>query len=50
MVNKYIEDRKRMVISAIIISGVLVAVIWFYMMMFLLFPEYLYELGIKGLL
>jgi len=50
MVNKYIEDRKRMVISAIIISGVLVAVIWFYMMMFLLFPEYLYEWGIKGLI
>jgi hypothetical protein len=50
MVKKYIENRKRMVISAIIISGVLVAVIWFYMMMFLLFPDYLYGWGIKGIL
>lgn len=48
MVNKYVEDRKRMVISSIIISGVLVAVIWFYLMMFLLFPDYLYEVGIRG--
>ena len=49
MVNKYIEDRKRMVISAILISGVLVAIVWFYIMMFLLFPDYLYEYGIRSI-
>jgi hypothetical protein len=49
MVNKYIENRKRMVISAILISGVLVAIVWFYIMMFLLFPDYLYEYGIRSI-
>jgi len=49
MVNKYIVYRKRMMMNAIIISGVLVAALWFYIMMFLLFPDYLYELGVKVL-
>jgi hypothetical protein len=49
MVNKYIENRKRMVISAILISGILVAIVWFYIMMFLLFPDYLYEYGIRSI-
>ena len=50
MVNKYVERRKRIALVATIASGVLVAFIWFYVMMFLLFPNYLYEMGIRGII
>jgi len=50
MVNKYVERRKRLALIATIASGVLVVFIWFYIMMFLLFPNYLYEMGIRGII
>ena len=50
MVNKYVERRKRMALITTAASGVLVAFIWFYVMMFLLFPNYLYEMGIRGII
>jgi len=50
MINKYVERRKKIALLATIASGVLVALIWFYVMMFLLFPNYLYEMGIKGII
>jgi hypothetical protein len=45
-----VERRKRMAIIATAASGVLVVFIWFYVMMFLLFPNYLYEMGIRGII
>jgi len=41
------EETNRKDIILMIISGILVGLFWFYLMMFLLFPNYLYEYGIK---
>jgi hypothetical protein len=46
VIHRYVETRRRLATTLTILSGLLVMVFWFYLTMYLLFPNYLYELGI----
>ncbi len=46
VIYRYVETRRRMAMTLTILSGLVVMIFWFYLTMFLLFPNYLYELGI----
>jgi predicted AlkP superfamily pyrophosphatase or phosphodiesterase len=49
MINKYVEHLRKETIISTFLSGILIASIWFYIMMYLLFPTYLYEYGIQSI-
>jgi hypothetical protein len=46
MIRKYVVYRKKNAIYGTIISGIFTALAWFYLLMFVLFPNYLYEIGL----
>lgn len=48
--NKFIQVFKRRIISGTIISGIINIVLWFYLLMFFLFPNYLFGLGFGTIL
>jgi predicted AlkP superfamily pyrophosphatase or phosphodiesterase len=46
VIHRYVEARRRLAMTLTILSGLVVLIFWFYLTMFMLFPNYLYELGI----
>ena len=46
VIHRYVETRRRLAMTLTILSGLVVLIFWFYLTMFMLFPNYLYELGI----
>jgi len=50
MIRRYIEINRRKIIIWTISSGALNGIFWFYLLMFLLFPNYLFETGIVSIL
>jgi len=50
MVDKFIEANKRNVMLWTIFSGVSNTIFWFYLLMFVLFPNYLFEIGISSII
>jgi predicted AlkP superfamily pyrophosphatase or phosphodiesterase len=48
--NQFIKVFKRKIISGTIISGILNIILWFYLLMFFLFPNYLFSLGFGTIL
>ncbi len=50
LIKKYIEVNTRRTILLTMISGLLNGVFWFYLLMFLLFPNYLYQMGIVSVI
>jgi len=50
MINRYIEANRRGIIIWTAISGVMNGFFWFYLLMFIMFPNYLYEMGIAAII
>ena len=50
LIKKYVEFNRRNIILWTTISGILNGVFWFYLQMLLLYPNYLYELGILSII
>ncbi len=46
LIRKYVHVNRRNIILWTAVSGVLNGIFWFYLQMFMLFPNYLYEMGI----
>lgn len=49
IIKHHVVDGRRGVMASMIISGVLTAIAWFYLLMFVLFPSYLHEYGIRSI-
>jgi hypothetical protein len=50
LIRRYVEVNRRNIILWTAISGVLNGVFWFYLQMLMLFPNYLYEIGIVSII
>jgi len=50
LIRRYVEVNRRNIILWTAISGFLNGVFWFYLQMLLLFPNYLYEMGIVSII
>ncbi len=50
MIEKYVEVNKRNIMLWTITSGFLNTMFWFYLLMFILFPNYLFQLGIVSII
>jgi hypothetical protein len=50
IIKRYVRFERSKILSGTIISGAVNLVFWFYLLMFVLFPNYLFELGIGSLL
>jgi len=50
MIKRYIETNKRKILLWTIISGALTGLFWFYLLTIILFPNYLFQIGIVSIL
>lgn len=50
MIRRYIEVNRRNIFLWTISAGILNSVFWFYLLMYVLFPNYLFEMGIISIL
>jgi hypothetical protein len=50
VIYRYAENRRTLAVTITIASGALIMIFWFYLTMLMLFPNYLYELGIPTII
>ena len=50
VINRHVSLRRRLAVAVTLGSGLLVMLFWFYLTMYFLFPNYLYELGIPTII
>ncbi|MGD2201194.1 MAG: alkaline phosphatase family protein [Candidatus Bathyarchaeota archaeon] len=50
VIYRYAVNRRGLAVALTITSGALIMIFWFFLTMFLLFPNYLYELGIPTII
>ena len=50
IINKYLEVNKKKILLWTVSSGALNGVFWFFLLMLILFPNYLFQIGIISLI